>query len=43
MALEQKTIYVFDDFSYDEPMLLGNLYVNSVKGGFVGVVEENRI
>lgn len=33
MAVEQKTIYVYDSFSYEEPMLLGMLYVDTVRGG----------
>lgn len=33
MAENQKTIYVYDDFSFDEPILLGQLYVSVIKGG----------
>lgn len=33
MATNQKIIYVYDDFSYEESVLLGRLYVNVVKGG----------
>lgn len=33
MAGIQKTIYVYDDFSADEPILMGTLYVNVIKGG----------
>lgn len=32
MAVSQKTIYVYDDFSFDEPILLGKLYVSITKG-----------
>ncbi len=32
MATTEKTIYVFDDFSNDTPILFGRLYVNVVKG-----------
>jgi serine/threonine-protein kinase HipA len=32
MAVE-KVIYVYDDFSFNEPLLLGKLYVGLVKGG----------
>ncbi len=32
MATTEKTIYVYDDFSNDNPVLLGRLYVNVVKG-----------
>ena len=33
MSADQKTIYVYDDFSQEEPILLGMLYVNVIKGG----------
>lgn len=33
MAASQKIIYVYDDFSFDTPMLLGRLYVGVIKGG----------
>lgn len=33
MASEEKIIYVYDDFSEEEPVLLGKLYVGKVKGG----------
>jgi serine/threonine-protein kinase HipA len=33
MTGEEKTIYVYDDFSEDEPVLLGKLYVKVIKGG----------
>lgn len=33
MAENQKTIYVYDDFSFDEPILLGQLYVSVMKCG----------
>lgn len=33
MAINQKTIFVYDDFSTDQPILMGNLYVNVIKGG----------
>lgn len=33
MAAKQKTIYVYDDFSFDAPMLLGKLYVGVIRGG----------
>ena len=33
MAVNQKTIFVYDDFSTDQPHLLGCLYVNVIKGG----------
>ena len=32
MAEIQKTIYVYDDFSCSEPLLMGTLYVNVIKG-----------
>ena len=28
-----KTIYVFDGFSGDAPVHMGNLYVDTIKGG----------
>ena len=33
MAVNQKTIFVYDDFSTDHPVLMGSLYVNVIKGG----------
>ncbi|HIY62128.1 MAG TPA: type II toxin-antitoxin system HipA family toxin [Candidatus Mediterraneibacter stercoripullorum] len=33
MAGTQKIIYVYDDFSYDQPLLMGTLYVAVIKGG----------
>ena len=33
MAVNQKTIFVYDDFNTDQPRLLGSLYVNVIKGG----------
>ena len=33
MAVEEKTIYVYDDFSFSSPVLLGKLYVGVIKGG----------
>ena len=33
MAVNQKTIFVYDDFSTELPVLMGNLYVNVIKGG----------
>lgn len=33
MAVNQKTIYVYDDFSFDVPVLIGRLYVGVIKGG----------
>jgi len=32
MAAEQKTIYVYDSFSFDEAVPLGVLYVNAIRG-----------
>lgn len=32
MAGEEKKIFVYDAFSYDEPVLLGRLYVGTIKG-----------
>lgn len=33
MAINQKTIFVYDDFSTGQPVLMGSLYVNVIKGG----------
>lgn len=33
MAFNQKTIFVYDDFSGNQPVLMGSLYVNVIKGG----------
>lgn len=33
MASNQKTIFVYDDFSSETPILMGTLYVNIIKGG----------
>ena len=33
MAREERSIYVYDDFSCDEPVLLGKLYVGVMKQG----------
>ena len=32
MSANEKTIYVYDDFSFDTPVLLGRLYVDVIKG-----------
>lgn len=33
MDTNQKSIFVYDDFSTDKPVLMGKLYVNVIKGG----------
>ena len=33
MASNQKTIFVYDDFSSESSLLMGMLYVNVIKGG----------
>lgn len=33
MAIDEKIIYVYDDFSEDDPVLIGKLYVGVIKGG----------
>lgn len=33
MAVNQKTLFVYDDFSTELPVLMGSLYVNVIKGG----------
>ncbi len=32
MTTKQKVIYAYDDFSFDEPMLIGTLYVDVLRG-----------
>ncbi len=32
MAQEEKIIFVYDDFSTEQPLLMGSLYVNNIKG-----------
>lgn len=41
MASNQKIILVFDDFSDEQPILMGNLYVNVIKGGETYSFEYN--
>lgn len=33
MAVNQKTIFAYDDFSTEQPVLMGSLYVNVIRGG----------
>lgn len=33
MAFDQKNVFVYDDFSENQPVLMGSLYVNVIKGG----------
>ena len=33
MAREERIIYVYDDFSCDEPVLVGKLYVGVIRQG----------
>ena len=33
MPRDEKIIYVYDSFTFDEPKLLGRLYVDAIKGG----------
>ena len=42
MAMNQKIIFVYDDFSTDQPILMGNLYVNVIKGGETYSFEYNN-
>ena len=42
MAMNQKIIFVYDDFSTDQPILMGNLYVNVIKGGETYSFEYNK-
>lgn len=43
MSANQKTIYVYDDFSQKEPILLGMLYVNVIKGGETYSFEYSKV
>lgn len=42
MDSKQKKILVFDDFSFDHPFLMGNLYVNYIRGGESYSFEYNK-
>jgi len=42
MVMNQKIIFVYDDFSTDQPILMGNLYVNVIKGGETYSFEYNK-
>ena len=42
MASNQKTIFVYDDFSSEKPLLMGMLYVNVIKGGEAYSFEYNK-
>lgn len=42
MAINQKNIFVYDDFSADRPILMGILYVNVIKGGEAYSFEYDR-
>lgn len=42
MVKEEKIIYVYDDFSGNEPILLGKLNVGIIKGGEVYSFEYDR-
>ena len=42
MDSKQKNILVFDDFSFDHPFLMGNLFVNYIRGGESYSFEYNK-
>ncbi len=42
MTSDQKTIFVYDDFSFEYPVLLGKLYVNLIRGGETYSFEYDR-
>lgn len=42
MPSKQKTIFVYDDFSFDHPIFMGSLYVNVTKGTETYSFEYNR-
>lgn len=41
MPAKQKTILVYDSFTYEEPLLIGKLYVDVIKGGESYAFEYN--
>lgn len=41
MPAKQKTILVYDSFTYEEPLLIGELYVDVIKGGESYAFEYN--
>ena len=41
MVSGEKKIYVFDDFSFDEPQLMGTLYVSVIRRGESYAFEYN--
>ena len=43
MAVKEKTIYVYDDFSGPEPLLIGYLYITAVRGGESCAFEYNDV
>lgn len=43
MAAAEKVIYVYDDFTYDEPTLMGRLYVNTIRGGETYSFEYDKV
>ena len=43
MAVKEKTIYVYDDFSGLEPLLIGYLYITAVRGGESCAFEYNDV
>lgn len=43
MSANEKTIYVYDSFSFNEPILLGRLYVDTIKGGESYSFEYDKI
>ena len=42
MAVNQKTIFVYDDFSTEQPVLMGSLYVNVIKVGESYSFEDDK-
>lgn len=39
----EKTIYVYDNFSEEKPILLGKLYVDVIKGGETYSFEYEKV
>ena len=42
MPSNEKIIYVYDSFTFNEPKLLGKLYVDTIKGGETYAFEYNN-
>ena len=43
MPKNEKIIYVYDSFTFDEPKLLGKLFVSTIKGGETYSFEYDKL